>query len=99
MGSPSTRRVWIEIRYAYGTTEGKTSPSTRRVWIEIIILLIGLKNCLVTLHTEGVDRNPAYTSTSISARVTLHTEGVDRNEEQPTVEQLTERHPPHGGCG
>ena len=34
----------------------------------------------VTLHTEGVDRNPKLNHTIHSlSKVTLHTEGVDRN--------------------
>ena len=35
--------------------------------------------CIVTLHTEGVDRNDTVPSVSIRPHVTLHTEGVDRN--------------------
>ncbi len=35
---------------------------------------------VVTLHMEGVDRNPLHTATIyLCMPVTLHTEGVDRN--------------------
>ena len=55
--SPSTRRVWIEIKSAAVSSGLKeVSPSTRRVWIEIISAdEIKKQLSKVTLHTEGVD--------------------------------------------
>ena len=34
---------------------------------------------MVTLHTEGVDRNEEVETDFVLIEVTLHTEGVDRN--------------------
>ena len=59
IGSPSTRRAWIEIPLAsLKLRVTATSPSTRRAWIEIPEYedLALLEKC-VALHPEGVDRN------------------------------------------
>ena len=57
--SPSTRRVWIEIQRVGNGLLRDVSPSTRRVWIEIIWQTEVSVSGVVTLHTEGVDRNGA----------------------------------------
>ena len=58
MGSPSTRRAWIEIHFAHiETMNAKTSPSTRRAWIEIYNIECCAFFSVVALHPEGVDRN------------------------------------------
>ena len=35
LGSPSSRRAWIEIRLLLPLCAGALSPSSRRAWIEI----------------------------------------------------------------
>ena len=78
--SPSTRRVWIEIVHSLALNRLNASPSTRRVWIEIGCRRPLVAGGLVTLHTEGVDRNfHVKQKPKIRMKVTLHTEGVDRN--------------------
>ena len=55
---------------------------------------------VVTLHTEGVDRNDGEKTAHEEAKnVTLHTEGVDRNWSDLMLATGNTCHPPHGGCG
>ena len=41
VGSPSSRRAWIEIRYKSGYNCIHGSPSSRRAWIEITTVTTG----------------------------------------------------------
>ena len=58
LGSPSSRRAWIEITIMPTYVEAYVSPSSRRAWIEIDYL-ITTQNLgkTVALLAEGVDRN------------------------------------------
>ena len=78
-GSPSTRRVWIEM-YFVGKPmiHDQPSPSTRRVWIEISYWYAG---------EEGGSGHPPRGGCGLKSddaagqdgfqAVTLHAEGVD----------------------
>ena len=56
--SPSSRRAWIEIRLKmFRAFHLLRSPSSRRAWIEIGEPLQLLRNAVVALLAEGVDRN------------------------------------------
>ena len=60
--SPSTRRAWIEIAFAFVCTScAFWSPSTRRAWIEMPRGMPPKLSGRVALHPEGVDRNPVLT--------------------------------------
>ena len=78
-GSPSVRRVWIEI----GRREKcrRLSLVTLRAeGVDRNIQHTPLQSCVrVTLRAEGVDRNNAIGQSSNSVNVTLRAEGVDRN--------------------
>ena len=54
-GSPSMRRVWIEITTPIESAHWNESPSMRRVWIEIKTNKTHKAETTVTLHAEGVD--------------------------------------------
>ena len=59
--SPSSQRVWIEIRKARNKCNiCRTSPSSQRVWIEIYRCIILFVEVIVALFTEGVDWNWSY---------------------------------------
>ena len=54
-GSPSLRRVWVEMAHAGGTLHPHyQSPSLRRVWVEIVREDAGINADRVTLLAEGV---------------------------------------------
>ena len=56
VGSPSTRREWIEMSdVASKNPKPFASPSTRREWIEIEKANGAKYRYKVSLHTEGVD--------------------------------------------
>ena len=56
--SPSSRRVWIEIRsWATRFSAPETSPSSRRAWIEMSGTSLPARADAVALLAEGVDRN------------------------------------------
>ena len=57
LGSPSSRRAWIEIKITAGITKAPRSPSSRRAWIEIFGFDILAQDIEVALLAEGVDRN------------------------------------------
>ena len=56
-----------------------SSLSARRAWIEISHLLHCLRNLLVALRKESVDRNLAVWAVEHAYQVALRKESVDRN--------------------
>ena len=78
-GSPSTRRVWIEMA-AVWSAGGVRDVTLHTEGVDRNCELMPSRNIrYVTLHTEGVDRNSRPFRLSPPLPVTLHTEGVDRN--------------------
>ena len=58
MASLSARRAWIEIWDAQGRTlPAGVSLSARRAWIEIRRSYVQVRQSLVALRKESVDRN------------------------------------------
>ena len=55
--SPSMRRAWVEILFAFIASELMRSPSMRRAWVEISSSTLKFFNGHVALHAEGVGRN------------------------------------------
>ena len=57
LGSPSSRRAWIEIASGIKIAVDVESPSSRRAWIEISQQIPLYSRPCVALLAEGVDRN------------------------------------------
>ena len=77
MGSPSTRREWIEIESAQEVRELGESPSTRREWIEILTQITHfLKMRSPSTRREWIEIGGAARHHP-GGHVSLHTEGVD----------------------
>ena len=80
VGSPSTRRAWIEILARMPCNAlVYASPSTRRAWIEICTDFSSLAACLSPSTRRAwieISRVPAHFR---GRGVALHPEGVDRN--------------------
>ena len=79
MGSPSSRRAWIEIISQIETDINNLSPSSRRAWIEIQTGSWDDTSRQVALLAEGVDRNFSTMMYLYVVEVALLAEGVDRN--------------------
>ena len=79
IGSPSSRRAWIEISLPEPPFPALPSPSSRRAWIEIIQIRPPKERGDVALLAEGVDRNFLPALPGRSHCVALLAEGVDRN--------------------
>ena len=55
--SLSARRAWIEMRFVAFSIAQKVSLSARRAWIEIKRSYVQVRQALVALRKESVDRN------------------------------------------
>ena len=77
--SLSSRRAWIEMRWAIPTRCPTTSLSSRRAWIEILLARLSDAQQNVALLAEGVDRNLTAEGGLKNDDVALLAEGVDRN--------------------
>ena len=80
LGSPSSRRAWIEMDFVLVVHQASTSPSSRRAWIEISMYGFSGSRGNVALLAEGVDRNVHCPCDNADfPEVALLAEGVDRN--------------------
>ena len=100
LGSPSSRRAWIEIGVPPPDPIQTLSPSSRRAWIEILCTTSIPQINHVALLAEGVDRNyKGFNGVGQNNAVALLAEGVDRNLLTYVLQFNILRRPPRGGRG